>query len=393
MVGALSERAATAWGPAGPAAGEPARGRLLIVNLRGFRRADPLYRELAALGWKTTVLDVEEPAVLRWYALARSFRPSRARWRRRFERVAGRLARTAFAFQYKSRLYGRLIEKSGSEYDLILQGGGLFAPGWPRPATPYAIVCDCTVKLGEGGALSGVDFASPASAAKWYALEGMLYRNAGCVFSASQWVTRSLIGDYGVDPRSAVTVGEGCGLEAREGPDRPYDGKTILYVGYEFERKGGRVLLAAFERVTAAIRDAELLIAGPRRIPGPLPPGARLLGPMAPPELSRLYTRASVFVMPSLFEPFGLVFLEAMEHRLPCVGSDRCAIPEIIIDGETGLIAPPGDAEALAQRIIYLLRRPDTMRVMGARGRARVRELFTWPAVARRIDARLVELL
>jgi glycosyltransferase involved in cell wall biosynthesis len=164
-------------------------------------------------------------------------------------------------------------------------------------------------------------------------------------------------------------------------------------VGYEFERKGGDVLLAAFERVAAEIPDAELLIAGPPRIPGPLPRGARLLGRLAPRQLRPVYTRASVFVMPSLFEPFGLVFLEAMEHKLPCIGSDRCAMPEIIVDGETGLLAPAGDAQALAERIIYLLRRPDTMRQMGERGRARVRQIFTWQVVARKIDERLGELL
>ncbi|MBI4271483.1 MAG: glycosyltransferase family 4 protein [Candidatus Rokubacteria bacterium] len=372
---------------------EAGRGRLLIVNLRGFQRADALYPELAALGWKTTVLDMPEPALLRRYALARSFHPSPARWRRRFERAANRLARTAFAFKYKSRLCGRLIAKSGARHDLILQGGGMFAPGWPPPAQRYAVVCDCTVRLGEGETLSGVDFASAASAERWYALERRLYRSAGCVFSASDWVRHSLIGNYGVDPARALTVGEGCNFAVSDRLAKHYDGKTILYVGYEFERKGGEVLLAAFERVAAEIPDAELLIAGPRRLAGPLPRGVRLFGTVSRQELSRLYSRASLFVMPSLFEPFGLVFLEAMEHGLPCIGSDKCAISEIIVDGETGLITPAGDVGALAEKIGYLLRRPETMRVMGERGRERVHERFTWPAVARRIDARLVGLL
>jgi len=393
MASIVPDRSATGLGTAAPVAGHSARGRLLVVNVRGFQRADRLYQELAALGWQTTVLDVDEPALLRWGALARSFRPSLARWRRRFERTGNRLSRTTFAFRYKSRLYGRLIEKSGAKYDLILQGGGMFAPGWPPPAQRYALVCDCTVKLGEGEPLSGVEFASSASAERWYTLERMLYRNAGCVFSASDWVTRSLIGDYGMDPARALTVGEGSSLEASDGLARQYDGKTILYVGYEFKRKGGEVLLAAFERVASAVQGAELLIAGPSRIEAPLPPGVKLFGPLSRRGLAQLYARASVFVMPSLFEPFGQVFLEAMEHRLPCIGSDKCAIPEIIADGETGLITAAGDASALAERIIYLLRRPDTMRAMGERGRDRVRRLFTWRAVARRIDQRLVELL
>lgn len=366
----------------------------MIIKVRGSQRADPLYRELAALGWKTTMLEVPEPAVLRWCALARSFHASLPRWRARFERAANRFSRTAFAFKYQSRRCGRLIAKSGAKYDLILQGGGMFAPGWPPSARRYAIACDCTVKLGEGEPLSGVDFASPASGERWYALERTLYRSAACVFAASDWVTSSLIEDYGVDPARVVNIGGyGCNFDTEDGLTKHHDGKTILYVGYEFKRKGGEVLLAAFERVAAEIRDAELLIAGPGRLAGPLPPGVRPFGPVSRQELARLYARASVFVMPSLFEPFGMVFLEAMAHGLPCIGTDKCAMPEIIVDGETGFLTPAGDAGALAEKIVYLLRRPETMRAMGERGRERVRRLFTWRAVARRVDEGLVQLL
>lgn len=376
-----------------PVAERRPRGRLLIINVRGFGRADPLYAALAALGWRTTVLDLPEPVVLRWCAMARSFRPSLPRWRKQFERTTNRIAHTAFAFKYKSRCCAKMIRKSGAQYDLILQGGAMFAPGWPLPGQRYVLMCDCTAKLAEAESDSALDFASPASAQRWYALEGMLYQQAGCIFSASDYVTRSLIGDFGVDPGRVLTVGEGCSLETSDGLHKVYDGKTILYVGYEFRRKGGEVLLAAFERVAAAIPDAQLLLAGPARIGRPLPPGVRLLGRVSRQQLSELYSRASLFVMPSLFEPFGLVFLEAMEHKLPCIGSDRCAMPEIIVDGETGSIVPAGDASALAEKMLYLLRRPETMRRMGERGRERVRRLFTWEAVAARMDERLLDLL
>ncbi len=369
------------------------RGRLLIINLRGFKRFDQLYQELASLGWKTRVLDFEEPAFPCWAAAARSFSPSLERWRRNLQQTIGRMARTAWAFKYKSRLCRKMIERSRFEYDLVLQAGGMFAPSWPLPENPYALFRDCTVKLGEGEPLSGVDFASESSAARWYALERALYRKAGCIFAASDYVRRSLIEDYGARTEQVLVVGEGFNVKAPDPLNKQYDGKTILYVGYEFQRKGGEVLLAAFERVAATIEGAELLIAGPRRIGRPLPAGARLLGPVSRQELARLYARASIFVMPSLFEPFGLVFLEAMEHKLPCIGSDRCAIPEIIADGQTGLIAPAGDANALAEEIIDLLRRPEIMRLMGERGRERARRLFTWHAVARRMDEKLVELL
>ena len=60
------------------------------------------------------------------------------------------------------------------------------------------------------------------------------------------------------------------------------------------------------------------------------------------------YRRATAFVMPSRYEPFGIVFLEAMAYWLPCVGSRTCAMPEIIDEGVTGLLAEPDDVDSLA---------------------------------------------
>src|SRR2546427_6102724 len=87
MASTVPDRLATRLESGGPASGKAARGRLLVVNVKGFFRADPLYRELAGLGWDTTVLDITEPALLRWLGLARSFHPNLVRWRRRVERA------------------------------------------------------------------------------------------------------------------------------------------------------------------------------------------------------------------------------------------------------------------------------------------------------------------
>lgn len=369
------------------------RGRLLVLNLKGFHRYDRFYRELASLGWNVSVMDVEESKLLKWYSLVRSFRPRIQSWRKNLSRVANQVGRTPFAFRYRSWINTRRLAKLRLPYDLILQGGGMFAPSWPLPETPYVIFSDCTVKLGEGESFSGVNFRTPAIARRWYDLEGMLYRRADYVFPISGYVRQSLIQDYGVEAARSIVVGGGSNLEAPAELNKSYDGRTILYVGYEFERKGGSALLAAFQQVKVAIPEAELLIVGPRRIPEALPPGARLLGPVSSSELSQLYSRASLFVMPSLFEPFGLAFLEAMEFKLPCIGSNRCAMPEIIVEGETGFLVPPGDAHTLAEKIVYLLHRPELLHSMGERGRERARGFFTWPAVARRVDQKLVEIM
>jgi glycosyltransferase involved in cell wall biosynthesis len=97
------------------------------------------------------------------------------------------------------------------------------------------------------------------------------------------------------------------------------------------------------------------------------------------------YQRATVFTMPSLYEPYGIVFAEAMAHRLPCVGTTICAMPEIIRDGDTGYVVPPADDRALADRLIGLLRDPLACRQMGERGYRKYEAEHTWDAVAARM--------
>src|SRR5206468_4453861 len=86
------------------------------------------------------------------------------------------------------------------------------------------------------------------------------------------------------------------------------------------------------------------------------------------------------------FEPFGVVFIEAMLHGLPCIGSDRCAIPEIIEHGETGWVVPADDAATLCARLVEGLTRSDALASMGRRGRERALRLFTWKRVAERMS-------
>jgi glycosyltransferase involved in cell wall biosynthesis len=94
------------------------------------------------------------------------------------------------------------------------------------------------------------------------------------------------------------------------------------------------------------------------------------------PDVERLLAACDVFAMPSELEPFGLVFAEAAAMELPVVALASGGTVEVVADGETGLLAPPGDDSALAERILALLRDPELRRRMGRRGRARVLELF-----------------
>jgi alpha-maltose-1-phosphate synthase len=111
-----------------------------------------------------------------------------------------------------------------------------------------------------------------------------------------------------------------------------------------------------------------------------------------------LYTQASIFVCPSVYEPFGIINLEAMACETPVVASAVGGIPEVVVHGETGLLVPfepsgthhfePQQPEQfsreLAAAVNRLLEDPVTMREMGKKARRRVEQYFSWTTIARR---------
>ncbi|MFV9505985.1 MAG: glycosyltransferase family 4 protein [Oscillochloridaceae bacterium umkhey_bin13] len=107
-----------------------------------------------------------------------------------------------------------------------------------------------------------------------------------------------------------------------------------------------------------------------------------LLGHIPWHNLIALYRKATIFVMPSLYESFGISIIEAMACGLPVVATTAGAIPEVVEHGVTGLLVPPGDSIALAEAIIQLARDPELRSRLGKAGRERVQSMFTVGHVA-----------
>jgi glycosyltransferase involved in cell wall biosynthesis len=222
------------------------------------------------------------------------------------------------------------------------------------------------------------------------AWERETYAKLTAIFVMSSWLADSFHNDFGV-PRSKIHV-VGAGINFDTIPTEQQHSRapaSFLMVGKDFERKGGRVLLEAFRTVRRAVPSAELVLIGPN-LPD-APHGVRCLGYLSkknPAELALIedaYRRASVYVLPSLYEPFGISLLEAMAHGLPCIVARHCAMPEIVRHSESGLTVAPGDPETLAEAMIALAQSPATASQFGAAGRRRLVEHYTWPAVARSI--------
>jgi len=152
-----------------------------------------------------------------------------------------------------------------------------------------------------------------------------------------------------------------------------------------WRRKGGPVLLRAFAILRRSRPDLRLLIAGPTEAIA-VAPGVTNLGLVPLEAVERLLCEATLFVLPTLREPFGIAFLDAMLCKVPCVGTQVGAVPEIL--GDAGICVAPADAEALAAAISALLDDPARRAAMGEAGRRRVLERgYLWPEVGKRLSA------
>jgi glycosyltransferase involved in cell wall biosynthesis len=169
-------------------------------------------------------------------------------------------------------------------------------------------------------------------------------------------------------------------------PDREWRSPRLLFVGIDWERKGGPLVLRAFARLRRAIPDATLDVVGGH--PPLQEPGVNAHGVLSPASerdretMVELFARATCFVMPSLVEPFGIAYVEAASAGVPSIGSSLGG-PRDVIGADGGVLVEPADEEGLVEAMRRLAD-PDTARRMGAAAHARS-ALYTWPKVAERL--------
>lgn len=352
---------------------------------------------LRAAGHQVRTGDVDLYGAPRLLGAGLSFSPRRKRWWARYH-----LAGAPFAL--RSRNAAALIAAQPVRPDVILQFGATFeARG--RGDVPYVLYCDSNIALAERGRASGYGEAvalRPSEVRAIRAREERVYRGAAAIFTISEYLGRSFQQDFGIPPERVHPIHAGPNFELHRMPDRPGAAAgappSVLFVGRHFERKGGDLLLRAFERVRRRVPRAELVIVGPPDLRVDQP-GVRSIGFLdkdtaeGSAALQRLFTDARVFCLPTRFEPFGIAYLEAMAFGLPCVGTAVWAVPEIIADGETGFVVPVEDAEALADRLVVLLTDGERAARMGREGRRRLETRFTWPAVVGRMVCAMEPLL
>jgi glycosyltransferase involved in cell wall biosynthesis len=230
------------------------------------------------------------------------------------------------------------------------------------------------------------------------------------MIAISHVVRKSVIQREHISPKKAFYIPYGTDdfpllsaerkTAARQRLSLPQDSVIIGSVGRFTEQKGYEYLLRALERLVGQYPDLLVVLAGDGDLLHSLKElsnnlsiadHVRFLGWQK--DTSTIYDALDVFVLPSLWETFGLVLVEAMAHGKPVVSTSVDAIPEIVENGQTGILVRPKNIDELYGAILNLMNDPDLAAEMGRKGRLRAETYFSRESTTGRIEALYRQLL
>lgn len=179
-------------------------------------------------------------------------------------------------------------------------------------------------------------------------------------------------------------VGGGINLDRSLIDESNKQGNKILFVGKDFERKNGPLVLEAFFIAKKIRPDIELYIVGPSKLNMNKDDGVYNLGRLSFNEVVKYFNLCDIFCMPSKFEAYGIVFPEALAFGLPCIGRDAFEMPYFIEDGVTGFLLKKENPQELADLILKLLEDKEIRHNVSCRRKYYLQE-HSWDTVAKRM--------
>ncbi len=341
-----------------------------------------LFRSLERLYGPVGVFDVSLRRFARLWNGFRTFYPNLQTWKERSYK-------NPKAFVKRSRIATQVINNHEGNFDLAIQVGVLYNAGLDITNMPLLIYTDYTARI---SAEDPYRFRAPWQGNelnKWIDYEGQTYLRATHIFTRSNLIREDIIYRYGIPAERVSEVGGGVNFDPLpEPPIRvPRDDAVVLFIGSNFLRKGGDLLLKAFAIARKRFPNIRLQVLTRDKIP-PIYPldGVEFIPYEWDRErIARLYAEADLFVLPSRLETWGDVILEAAAYRLPSIGTFGQAMEEIIKDGETGLLVPKDTIEDLANAMMSLLSDPGLRQRMGYGARKRAESFYTWDHVVERM--------
>lgn len=307
-------------------------------------------------------LDASPPSIVRTALRAAYARRRQGVWTTEWQRRAPTL-----------RLAERRVRAAvrRSTWDAVLQMGDLAAtdvPTFHYQDLSYDIVLDhAGGHLGPAPMFPGL---SLRELRRRRDRQHRVYGRAAGVIAMSAWFARSLVERTGLTPDHVHVVNPGANLGNGQGPLLGEDESArlvsepvrLLFVGIDFHRKGGDQVMAAVPRLRREFGgELTVTVGGPRTwpLPGPVPDGVRFVGRVPAAQMPALYRAHDVLVLPSRFEAFGMAFVEALAHGLPCIGRDAFAMPELISPGVNGELVRSDDPDELVDAVARIVAQPE----------------------------------
>ena len=227
---------------------------------------------------------------------------------------------------------------------------------------------------------------------RWYGftrMQARVVRRIPSLITVSESSAADIVADFGVRREAVHVIPVGVDTEVFRPPSSPrVPGRIVAVSSSDSPMKGARVLLDAVAKLRTE-REVELVMVGRPKPDGPVARAVDALGiadavrfvtGLPDPALAELFGSAEVAVVPSLYEGFSIPAIEAMACATPLVASRGGALPEVV--GDCGVLVEPGNAGELAAALAGLLDDSARRDALGAAGRRRVEERFTWRAAA-----------
>lgn len=288
--------------------------------------------------------------------------------------------------RYASALHvANKIKKSDSSH--TLHTGTFSLPFLIRPQQQHHyLYCDSTWHLWSNNA-TNMEHYSSRMIRLFDNLETRAYSQMNHIFSISNYVKEDLIEHYRIPPEKITVVGTGLGVIKPFMGEKDYSNRKILFVAKgRFIDKGGELVIAAFKKALKLDPSLKLTIIGSEEAKKfSSHPDITVLGFIPLDDLQELFNTHSIFLMPALNEPWGLVFLEAMACKMPIMGLNRNSFPELSGYGKYGFNIDDTDTKSIAGTLVDAFTNPERLKIMGEQAQTYCINQFSWKKTVDRI--------
>lgn len=206
------------------------------------------------------------------------------------------------------------------------------------------------------------------------------------IFTMSKWLTDYLIENTNIDKNKIHYVGAGSNVKINNIDNSHKNGNKFLFIGVDWKRKNGSLVLKSFLALSQNYNNLELYIAGPYKKPYKKDyNNVHFVGNISNSKIEELLNKCDYFVMPSKFEAYGLVFAEALIYGLPCIGKKCYEMPQFITNNKNGLLINNDNERELEKAMEYMYLNKEKFVKYVQNERSKYIAEYSWESVVNRM--------